>query len=407
MCRNSFKKIRLVIILVAVIFSLFSNFKVIAVTDDDGPDVKDSSIDWQLTCYGGEVLGGTNFTENDFTTNEKYGWCEYEKDGVKYVVLAAATHELLQSGEVGATRDSKLHYFSYYDTIQFEFVDKNFDNNTYNGIILDSCGASMNPTGYGHADNVQILDVYFKASTYNEKVSGQSVKITMDGTFSQDAGTTNSQSKKDMIIEFFAGIFHGIGDGIQMALNYAGTNMKWEDAKKITYSKGDIEANKNLNKKIQVEDAKSDTSNKTEEKDYKIIKEANISSTADNKQGKKETIYTSSTEIPVMPIDFYSSSIGKVKLFDIDFYNTKSSNSNKLWKGIRQFVSSASHIAMYIAAALLLTMLIWRSILFVRSALGDNPQGAFESRQIMDNFIKAVLIIRMCVFCNDNNDVFV
>ena len=72
-----------------------------------------------------------------------------------------------------------------------------------------------------------------------------------------------------------------------------------------------------------------------------------------------------------------------------------------------QFVSSASHIAMYIAAALLLTMLIWRSILFVRSALGDNPQGAFESRQIMDNFIKAVLIIRMCVFCNDNNDVFV
>ena len=265
----------------------------------------------------------------------------------------------------------------------------------------------MNPTGYGHADNVQILDVYFKASTYNEKVSGQSVKITMDGTFSQDAGTTNSQNKKDMIIEFFAGIFHGIGDGIQMALNYAGTNMKWKDAKKITYSKGDIEANKNLNKKIQVEDAKSDTSNKTEEKDYKIIKEANISSTADNKQGKKETIYTSSTEIPVMPIDFYSSSIGKVKLFDIDFYNTKSSNSNKLWKGIRQFVSSASHIAMYIAAALLLTMLIWRSILFVRSALGDNPQGAFESRQIMDNFIKAVLIIRMCVFCNDNNDVFV
>lgn len=407
MCQNSFKKIIRIIILVAIIFSLFSNFKVVAVTDDDGPNVKDSSIDWQLTCYGGEKLGGTGFTEDNFTTNEKYGWCEYEKDGVKYVVLAAATHELLQSGEVGATRDSKLHYFSYYDTIQFEFVDKNFDNNTYNGIILDSCGASMNPTGYGHADNVQILDVYFKASTYNEKVSGQSVKITMDGTFSQDAGKTNSQSKKDMIAEFFAGIFHGIGDGIQMALNYAGTNMKWKDAKKITYSKGDIEANKNLNKKIQVEDAKTNTSDETEEKDYKIIKEANVSSTADNKQGKKETIYTSSTEIPVMPIDFYSSSIGKVKLFDIDFYNTKSSNSNKLWKGIRQFVSSASHIAMYIAAALLLTMLIWRSILFVRSALGDNPQGAFESRQIMDNFIRAVVIIRMCVFCNDNNDVFV
>lgn len=406
MCRNSFKKIRLIIILIAVIFFLFSNFKVIAVTDDDGPDVKDSSIDWQLTCYGGEALGGTGFTENDFTTNEKYGWCEYEKDGVKYVVLAAATHELLQSGEVGATRDSKLHYFSYYDTIQFEFVDKNFDNNTYNGIILDSCGASMNPTGYGHADNVQILDVYFKASTYNEKVSGQSVKITMDGTFSQDAGTTNSQSKKDMIAEFFAGIFHGIGDGIQMALNYAGTNMKWKDAKKLTYTKADIEANKKLNKKIQVEDASSEDDDDKNKKDYKTIKEVNIASTADNRKGQKETIYSSATEIPVMPIDFYSSTIDKVSLFDINFYNTKSSNSNKLWKGIRQFISSASHIAMYIAAALLLSMLIWRSILFVRSALGDNPQGAFESRRIMDNFIKSVLIIRNSIFCDDNIDVF-
>ena len=61
---------------------------------------------------------------------------------------------------------------------------------------------------------------------------------------------------------------------------------------------------------------------------------------------------------------------------------------------------------MYIAAALLVSMLIWRSILFVRSALGDNPQGAFESRRIMDNFIKAVLIIRNSIFCDDNIDVF-
>lgn len=406
MCQISFKKIKFIIVLVAIIFSLFSNFKVMAVTDDDGPDVKDTSIDWQLTCYCGEKLGGTGFTEADFTANEKYGWCEYEKDGVKYVVLAAATHELLQSGEVGATRDSKLHYFSYYDTIQFEFVDKNFDNNTYNGIILDSCGASMDPVGFGHAENVQILDVFFKESTYSEKVSGQSVRISMDGTFASSAGTTNAQSKKNVICEFFAGVFHGIGDGIQMALNYAGTNKKWKDAKKLTYTKADIVADEELNAKIKVEDASSDGEDDKNKKDYKTIKEANIASTADNRKGQKETIYASDTEIPVMPIDFYSSTIDKVQLFDIDFYNTKSKNSNKTWKGIRAFVASASHITMYIAAALLLTMLIWRSILFVRSALGDNPQGAYESRQIMDNFIKAIFIIRMRIFCNDINDVF-
>lgn len=70
MCRNSFKKIRLVIILVAVIFSLFSNFKVIAVTDDDGPDVKDSSIIWHTTCFGGEDLGAIN------PNTRKCIWCK-------------------------------------------------------------------------------------------------------------------------------------------------------------------------------------------------------------------------------------------------------------------------------------------------------------------------------------------
>ena len=165
-------------------------------------------------------------------------------------------------------------------------------------------------------------------------------------------------------------------------------------------------ADEELNAKIKVEDASSDGEDDKNKKDYKTIKEANIASTADNRKGQKETIYASDTEIPVMPIDFYSSTIDKVQLFDIDFYNTKSKNSNKTWKGIRAFVASASHITMYIAAALLLTMLIWRSILFVRSALGDNPQGAYESRQIMDNFIKAIFIIRMRIFCNDINDVF-
>ena len=100
----------------------------------------------------------------------------------------------------------------------------------------------MDPVGFGHAENVQILDVFFKESTYSEKVSGQSVRISMDGTFASSAGTTNAQSKKNVICEFFAGVFHGIGDGIQMALNYAGTNKKWKDAKKLTYTKAVIVA---------------------------------------------------------------------------------------------------------------------------------------------------------------------
>ena len=387
--------------------------------DDDGTDGPDvSTLRFELTIFGGNQLA-TGLTDDSFTTNSKYGWREYEKDGVKYVVLCGATHEMLAYSKnradeywfYGAKFDH-IHYFHHYDTIQFKFEDQNFDSEVYNGMILESGDAMMFPQHqfYKRESGINMFDVYFGANgesdSIEDKISGKVVLATMDGTFSSNAGKTNSQSKKNMIAEFFAGVFHGIGDAIQMALDFAGTNMEWKDAKKLTYSKGDIEADKKINDKIQVEDASSNEEDDKDQKDYKTIKEANISSTADNRKGQKETIYASDTEIPVMPIDFYSSSIDKVKLFDINFYNTKSNNSNKLWKGIRAFVSGASHIAMYIAAALLLTMLICRSILFVRSALGDNPQGAFESRQIMDNFIRAVFIIRMRIFCNDNNDVF-
>lgn len=385
----------------------------------DGPDVK--TLRFELTGYGGSNLGSGK-TSSDFSTNSKYGWSEYEKDGQKYVVFAAATHEMLGEHKNAVNAGGKywfygakfdhIHYFHYNDTVQFKFEDQNFDSEVYNGIILDSGDAMMFPQHalYKRESGINMFDVYFGANGESAegvgKISGQVILVTADGTFASSAGTTNAQSKKNVICEFFAGVFHGIGDGIQMALNYAGTNKKWKDAKKLTYTKADIVADEELNAKIKVEDASSDGEDDKNKKDYKTIKEVNIASTADNRKGQKETIYASDTEIPVMPIDFYSSTIDKVQLFDIDFYNTKSKNSNKTWKGIRAFVASASHITMYIAAALLLTMLIWRSILFVRSALGDNPQGAYESRQIMDNFIKAIFIIRMRIFCNDINDVF-
>ncbi len=401
MCRSLYKKIKVITILFVIIFSLFSNLKVIAVTDDDGPDVSNANIEWTLTCYSGEDLG-TGFTEDDFTTNEKYGWCEYEKDGEKYVVLAAATHELLQSGEVGATRNSKLHYFNYYDTIEFTFADEKFgDSNTYKGIILDSCGASMDPTAYDHKENEQVLDVFFKTSTYSETISGQPVNISMDGKFSSTTGKTSSGTKKNAIAEFFYGVFTAVGDGIQILLNGFQNGKIDQDCQKLTYTRGDIEANRKLNRKIQVGDAKEISENeetlaeeeKKDTKKYKTMKTKNVLSTADNKETKNEIVYTKDTEIPVMPVEMYSSAIGKVDGIDIDFFNTASNNKNEFWRSIRKIISAVSHIAMYIAAAMLLTMLIVRAILFIRSALGDNPQGAYESRKLMDNFIKAILII--------------
>ena len=54
------RKKKFISIILIVIFSLFTNFKVIAVTDDDGPEVTDSNIIWHTTCYTGGKLGATN-----------------------------------------------------------------------------------------------------------------------------------------------------------------------------------------------------------------------------------------------------------------------------------------------------------------------------------------------------------
>jgi len=380
------KKISLIIVLFIIIISFFLKYPIYAVTDDDGPDVSDESIDWTLTCFNDGKLG-TGFVQDNFTTNLKYGWCEYEKDGTTYVVLAAATHELLNSGEISVQRYDYIHYFNYYDTIQFKFVDENFDNNTYNGIILDSCGASMNPTAFHHASNEQVLDVYFKTSTYSEAISGQHVKVTMNGTFSPSAGTTKSAAKRDSFVKLIVGGINLFADTIQIFLNGILADTKKDtETMDITYSKSEIEEDDELKEQIQVSDESSN-------KNKNIIKEIDVSNLVDNKKGEKEVVYTKGTKIPVIPADIYSASNNQANIFDIDFFNASNDNPNKFWKFIKNIVSGFSHVVIYLSAVLILVMLIWRSILLVFSAIGDDPQGASESKKIMDGVLKAICII--------------
>ncbi len=416
-----------VIVAIVLVISIFPSLIVLAVgsstakgadgkdytysTEDDGTDGPDvSTLRFELTGYGGHQLGSGK-TSSDFTSNSKYGWSELEQDGQKYVVLAAATHEMLSahknaSGKYwfyGAKFDH-IHYFHYNDTIQFKFEDENFDSNVYNGIILDSGDAMMFPQYelYKRDTGLNMFDVYFGEN--GESASGVStitqkvVLATTTGTFSSNAGKSNSINKRNLFVELIQKIFQGIGDICEILVN-AATGISWKTSKKLTYTRADIEADSKLNDKIQVDDPVSDIDNDEtlNADDYNALRTVNIKSTADNRKGQQETIYSANTEIPVMRTDFYGTSIKNIKILDVDFFNTNSSNSNDGWKVIRGFVSGASHIVMYVAAALLLTMIIWRSILFVRSSLGDNPEGAYESRQVMDNFIRAVLLLG-CVY---------
>ena len=94
---------------------------------------------YRLTSYYPQETSnhtGSGLNTSDFQINEK-GWYTYQGK----LVLAAATEELLRSGynvKNGNVRQIGKHYFRYYDTLVIEI-----DGIKYEGIILDSCGASM------------------------------------------------------------------------------------------------------------------------------------------------------------------------------------------------------------------------------------------------------------------------
>lgn len=423
MLKKSYKNIKYIFTLCIIIIVLFSNSKILAVTDgdttldddDDGPDVTDSSIIWHTTCYKGKSLGAINpntneaYTENDFTTNDKYGWCEYEKDGEKYVVMAAATHEAFNDETIkkaGYKPISYLHYFHYNDTISFKF--KNMDDDTvYKGIILDTCGVSLDPQGedsheyngkkerWQKGEGVQVLDVFFPDATYNEEISDQEIEVSMDGTFSSSAGEKSSEGKEKTIALLFSGFFTHVGDFFQILQNTLGTTLPLSDKLKVTYKKEDIVKHYYFKDDVDVgtanqSDLKKESDNKTTKN---VITTITVPSKIDNRAGIKETVFSTNTEIPGMPIDAYSATIGKVKFFDINFFDKAHENEDSNWKFFREIVSGVSHIVLYISAILLLTMIIIRAILLVFSTLRENPEGARDAKEVMDNIVKAIMIM--------------
>lgn len=99
------------------------------------PIVQENYQYYRLTSYwsGDEYdtggCTGSGLCEKDFQVNDR-GWYTYNG----YLVLAGAT-TYLQSRY--GTREGR-HYFKYYETVNLEI-----DGVSYQGIILDSCGASM------------------------------------------------------------------------------------------------------------------------------------------------------------------------------------------------------------------------------------------------------------------------
>ena len=162
---------------------------------------------------------------------------------------------------------------------------------------------------------------------------------------------------------------------------------------KITYTRADIQASKSLNDEIQIEDSSSTNDESENSSKYRTINTVNLSKTNENRKGQTATAYTKETEIPIIPTDLYSFCVGYVNLFDVNFFNVNTENPNGVWKFIRNFISSAKNIVTYLVAALIIVLIIWRAILYVLATLGDNPESGKESKIIMNNIVKATLII--------------
>lgn len=102
------------------------------------------SRNYRLTSYytnDGTNSGsctGSGICTNKFQVNDK-GWYTYQGK----LVIAAATNECLNAkgsdacGKYNEPVEGR-HYFNYFDELQIEV-----DGQTYDAIVLDSCGASM------------------------------------------------------------------------------------------------------------------------------------------------------------------------------------------------------------------------------------------------------------------------
>lgn len=418
------KRIKLkliVMIIIAVFMFLFpcgNKFGYNIHNEDEGPDVSDSSIEWHFTYYsdGNGGLGhknpntSSNFVQSDWEVNETYGWHEWEYKGTKYVVVAAATcegiDELPNPRYPFIDKQSKIHYFHYgleannwnYSTFQFKFKN-NGDETVYNGIVLDTCELSLDPwdsswdsLGYGtKPQGTQWLDVhvplgYPEKDKYN-KFNGEEIELTSDGTW--NSGKSKSSVRKSNFIRTIIGGLNFIGDSIQMTLDELMNDSKTDaDMGDLVLSKSEIESDKELKKQINIS-----TKKKENNTDKNIKKEKEISNKVENKKGNTVIVYNENTKIPVITADMYSACTNKVKLLDVNFFKNDSDNTNKYFKFVRGTILEFCHISLYIGAILMLAMIIIKSILLVKSALGDNPLGARNAKEVIDNITKVIVIV--------------
>lgn len=420
---KKFKMITILSIIFVLVLPISKKYGYKTYIDDEGPDVTSSGTTWKSTCESRETSfslinpdTGTNFKTSDFTVNEDYGWYEWTYNNTTFVVVGAATREGLKDAPSTdysfVKKQDNIHYF-HYGTVQndwnfstFEFkVDDEKKSKAFTAVVISTYIQALDPSNKGwnsykingeeykaKSKNTQWIKFYVSSDYKDkyEKLENATLQMaSSDGVFPSSAGTTKSEKKRNAFKEVGTEVLGLIGDFFQNLLN---------GFKTLSYTRSDIQASSSLNEVIQVGEPSSTNDESEDNSKYKTIKTVNIAKTTENRKGQTATAYTKETKIPVIPTDLYSFAVGYVKIFDVDFFNTNTENTNGFWKFIRNFITSAKNVVIYIVAALMIVLLIWRAILYIMATLGDNPDSGKESKTIMDNFVKAALIIGSIYF---------
>ncbi|HCC04517.1 MAG TPA: hypothetical protein DEP51_06700 [Clostridiales bacterium] len=183
-------------------------------------------------------------------------------------------------------------------------------------------------------------------------------------------------------------IIEPLGDLINRGINTISGELTENEAAVTLYKTDEINASYKFRSDINVKNEPDNTKTTTDE-----LKKITISNSVYNQYGVLEQIYTTDTKIPVLPLDAYTLTAGKAPILDINFWKLEETNTNKIWNYIKNLVMMIAHIVLYLSVALIFTMIIWRSILFVYSTMVSKPEKAEESKKIIDNLFIAVLMV--------------
>ena len=185
-------------------------------------------------------------------------------------------------------------------------------------------------------------------------------------------------------------IVRDIADGIQMLANLFQT-IPEGTAGDITYSYNELKSSTTKSNKVRNEYTNVNEYVKAKSKKswQKVIPEKKI------KNDDEEDIeqFPSSAKIPVIQVDIYNIASGKMGIFDVNFFvpNDEIHQKDSPWYAIRDIVVATIRITIYIAAACLLTSLIWHGFNLVKGTL--TPESRKKHMEGMHKFTISLLML--------------